>query len=84
MGLTSVRRINYKYGQVPSLGTQPPELEDRDGEQNEALLIHGEMVRDLLHHLDTHKLWSWMGSTEEAGRSAHQATLNHLSAVLAK
>ncbi|GAB0204584.1 hypothetical protein GRJ2_002924000 [Grus japonensis] len=34
-----------------SLGTQPPELEDRDGEQNEAPIIQGEM----LHHLDTHK-----------------------------
>ena len=38
-----------------SLGTQPPELEDREGEQNEAPIIHGEMVSNLLHHLDTHK-----------------------------
>ncbi|GAB0176192.1 mitochondrial enolase superfamily member 1 [Grus japonensis] len=38
-----------------SLGTQPPEVEDRDGEQNEAPIIQGEMVSDLLHHLDTHK-----------------------------
>ncbi|KAK4805322.1 hypothetical protein QYF61_018185 [Mycteria americana] len=38
-----------------SWGTQPPELEDRDGEQNEAPIIQGEMVSDLLHHLDTHK-----------------------------
>ncbi|GAB0207583.1 mitochondrial enolase superfamily member 1 [Grus japonensis] len=38
-----------------SLGTQPPELEDRDGEQNEAPIIQAEMVSDLLHHLDTHK-----------------------------
>ncbi|KAK4825063.1 hypothetical protein QYF61_023067 [Mycteria americana] len=38
-----------------SLGTQPPELEDRDGEQNEAPIIQGEMVSDLLHHLGTHK-----------------------------
>ncbi|KAK4813080.1 hypothetical protein QYF61_007582 [Mycteria americana] len=36
-------------------GTQPPELEDRDGEQNEAPIIQGEMVSDLLHHLDTHR-----------------------------
>ncbi|KAK4832460.1 hypothetical protein QYF61_023507 [Mycteria americana] len=27
-----------------SVGTQPPELEDRDTEQNEAPIIHGEMV----------------------------------------
>ncbi|KFQ80676.1 hypothetical protein N337_11774, partial [Phoenicopterus ruber ruber] len=33
--------------------TQPPELEE--GEQNEAPIIQGEMVSDLLHHLDTHK-----------------------------
>ena len=32
------------------LGTQPPELEDRDGEQNEAPIIQGQMVSDLLHH----------------------------------
>ncbi|KAK4819807.1 hypothetical protein QYF61_011601 [Mycteria americana] len=36
-----------------SLGTQPPELEDRDGDQNGAPIIQGEMVSDLLHHLDT-------------------------------
>ncbi|KAK4830434.1 hypothetical protein QYF61_011142 [Mycteria americana] len=38
-----------------SPGTEPPELEDRDGEQNEAPIIQGEMVSDLLHHLETHK-----------------------------
>ncbi|KAK4819089.1 hypothetical protein QYF61_025348 [Mycteria americana] len=38
-----------------SLGTQPLELEDRDGDQNGAPVIQGEMVSDLLHHLDTHK-----------------------------
>ncbi|KAK4827457.1 hypothetical protein QYF61_018178 [Mycteria americana] len=36
-------------------GTQPLELQDRDGEQNEAPIIQGEMVSDLLHHLDTHE-----------------------------
>ena len=35
---------------ICSPGTQPPELEDRDGEQNEAPIIQGEMVSDLLHH----------------------------------
>jgi len=44
-----------------SPGTQPPELEDGDGEQNEAPIIHGEMVSNLLHHLDTYKS---MGSTQ--------------------
>ncbi|GAB0181327.1 mitochondrial enolase superfamily member 1 [Grus japonensis] len=38
-----------------SLGTQPPGLEGRDGEQNEAPIIQGEIVSDMLHHLDTHK-----------------------------
>ncbi|KAK4831137.1 LOW QUALITY PROTEIN: hypothetical protein QYF61_015440 [Mycteria americana] len=38
-----------------SLGTQPPELEDRDRDQNGAPIIQGEMVSDLLYHLDTHK-----------------------------
>ncbi|KAK4824521.1 hypothetical protein QYF61_016101 [Mycteria americana] len=33
-----------------SLGTQPPELEDRDGDQNGAPISQGEMVSDLLHH----------------------------------
>ncbi|KFQ72658.1 RNA-directed DNA polymerase from mobile element jockey, partial [Phaethon lepturus] len=37
------------------LGTQPPELEDKGGKQNEAPTIQREMVSDLLHHLDTHK-----------------------------
>ncbi|KAK4825315.1 hypothetical protein QYF61_026834 [Mycteria americana] len=55
-----------------SLGTQPLELEDRDGDQNGAPIIQGEMVSDLLHHLDTHKSMgpdeihprdpSWLGS----------------------
>ncbi|KAK4820841.1 hypothetical protein QYF61_007815 [Mycteria americana] len=36
-------------------GIQPPELEDRDGEQNKPPIIQEEAVNDLLHHLDTHK-----------------------------
>ena len=47
-----------------SQGTQPPELEDRDGEQNEASMIQGEMVTDLLHHVETHKSMGGMGSTQ--------------------
>ncbi|KAK4815882.1 hypothetical protein QYF61_009933 [Mycteria americana] len=68
-----------------SLGTQPSESEDKDGDQNGAPIIQREMVNDLLHHLDTHKS---MGpdemhlSTEGAGGGACQATLHHLSAVL--
>ncbi|KAK4831483.1 LOW QUALITY PROTEIN: hypothetical protein QYF61_017984 [Mycteria americana] len=33
-----------------------PELEDRDGEQHEAPIIQGEILSDLLHHLDTHTM----------------------------
>lgn len=33
-----------------SLGTQHSELVDRNGEQNEALVIHEEMIIDFLHH----------------------------------
>ncbi|KAK4819024.1 hypothetical protein QYF61_024178 [Mycteria americana] len=36
-------------------GIQPPELEDRDGEQNKTPIIQEEAVNDLLCHLDTHK-----------------------------
>jgi len=35
--------------------TQPPEQEDRDGEQKETPKIQGEMVSDMLHHIDTHR-----------------------------
>ncbi|KAK4832988.1 hypothetical protein QYF61_027012 [Mycteria americana] len=38
-----------------ALVTQPPESEDRDRDQNRDPIIQGEMVSDLLHHLDTHK-----------------------------
>ena len=36
-------------------GSRGTQIEDRDREQNEAPIIQGEMVSDLLHHLDTHK-----------------------------
>ncbi|KAK4813791.1 hypothetical protein QYF61_026373 [Mycteria americana] len=59
-----------------SLGTQPPELEDRDGEQNKAPIIQGEMVSDLLHHLDTHKSMGLDG--------IHPRVLRELVEVLTK
>ncbi|KAK4823184.1 hypothetical protein QYF61_027088 [Mycteria americana] len=59
-----------------SPGTQLPELEDRDGEQNEAPIIQGEMVSNLLHHLDTHKS---MGPDEIQPR-----VLRELAEVLTK
>ncbi|GAB0190115.1 hypothetical protein GRJ2_001476800 [Grus japonensis] len=36
-------------------GIQPPELEDRDREQNKPPIIQEEAVNNLLCHLDTHK-----------------------------
>ncbi|KAK4825912.1 hypothetical protein QYF61_003407 [Mycteria americana] len=59
-----------------SLGTQPLELEDRDGDQTGAPIIQGEMVSDLLHHLDTHKS---MGPDE-----IHPRVLRELVEVLTK
>ncbi|KAK4828050.1 hypothetical protein QYF61_023088 [Mycteria americana] len=59
-----------------SLGTQPPESEDRDGDQNGAPIMQGEMVSDLLHHLDTHKS---MGPDE-----IHPRVLKELAEVLTK
>ncbi|KAK4823371.1 hypothetical protein QYF61_001719 [Mycteria americana] len=59
-----------------SWGTQPPVLEDRDKEQNEAPIIQGEMVSDLLHHLDTHKSMGPDG--------IHPRILRELAEVLTK
>ncbi|PKU49671.1 rna-directed dna polymerase from mobile element jockey-like [Limosa lapponica baueri] len=42
-------QINYAQG------VQPPELEDKDGEQNNTPVIHEEVVNDLLMHLDLHE-----------------------------
>lgn len=38
-----------------SLVTQPPDLVDRDGEKNEALVICKEIVNGLLNHLNVHQ-----------------------------
>ncbi|KAK4815183.1 hypothetical protein QYF61_021043 [Mycteria americana] len=59
-----------------SLGTQPPKSEDRDGDQTGAPIIQGEMVSDLLHHLDTHKS---MGPDE-----IHPRVLKELAEELTK
>ncbi|KAK4828536.1 hypothetical protein QYF61_027212 [Mycteria americana] len=59
-----------------SLVIQPPESEDRDEDQNGAHIIQGEMVSDLLHHLDIHKS---MGPDE-----IHPRVLKELAEVLTK
>jgi len=51
-------------------------LEDRDRKQNEASVIQGEMVSDLLHYLDTHK------SMQPDG--IHPRVLRELAEVLTK
>ncbi|GAB0206514.1 hypothetical protein GRJ2_003117000 [Grus japonensis] len=66
--------FNSKTSSSP--GTQPRELEDRDGEQNEAPKIQGEMVSNLLHHLDTHKSMGLDGT--------HPRVLRELAEVLTK
>ncbi|KAK4828619.1 hypothetical protein QYF61_000071 [Mycteria americana] len=55
---------------------EPAELEDRDREQNEAPVIPGEMVSDLLHHLDTHRSMGPDG--------IHPRVLRELAEVLTK
>jgi len=48
-----------------SQGSQPPVLEDRDGEQNKPPIIQKEAVNDLLCHQDTYKPMGLDGSTQE-------------------
>ncbi|GAB0203024.1 mitochondrial enolase superfamily member 1 [Grus japonensis] len=57
-------------------GIQPPELEDRDREQNKPPMVQEEAVNDLLHHLDTHKSMGLDG--------IHPRVLRELAEELAK
>ncbi|GAB0175853.1 mitochondrial enolase superfamily member 1 [Grus japonensis] len=58
------------------LGTQPPELEDRDGEQSEAPITQGEIVSNLLHQLGQQKSMGLDG--------IHPRVLRKLAEVLTK
>ncbi|GAB0204509.1 mitochondrial enolase superfamily member 1 [Grus japonensis] len=59
-----------------SQGIQPPELEDRDREQNKPPMVQEEAVNDLLCHLDTHKSMGLDG--------IHLGVLRELAKELAK
>jgi len=59
-----------------SQDTQPPVLEDRDGEQNKPPIIQEEAVIDLLYHLDTYKSMGPNG--------IHPRVLSELAEELAK
>jgi len=64
-----------------SLGTQSPELEDRDGEKNEAPIIEGEMVSDLPHHTDTPKSMGPDGIHSMAPRELVEVLTKPLSII---
>lgn len=64
-----------------SQAAQPPELEGK--EQNEASIIQGEMVSDLLCHLDTWIHGARWNPLKELVEVLHWAAFHHLPAVLA-
>jgi len=65
-----------------SQGSQPPVLEDRDGEQNKSPIIQEEAAMPPGHLQVYGARWDPPKSAEGTGGGADQATLHHLSAVL--
>lgn len=58
-----------------SLATQLCELEDRNGEQDEVILIQGEMLSDLLYHVDALR-------SMEPGGSWRNCPLSHFPSFI--
>ncbi|KAK4827173.1 hypothetical protein QYF61_015135 [Mycteria americana] len=70
------RKVTKGVGHGAAPVPAPPELEDRDREQNKPPIIEEEAVNDLLHHLDTHKSMGLDG--------IHPRVLRELAEELAK
>jgi len=62
-------------------GTQSPELKHRDGEKNKALIIPGEMVSELLHHLHTHRSMGTDGIHPRIPRELAEVLTKPLSTI---
>ncbi|KAK4813305.1 LOW QUALITY PROTEIN: hypothetical protein QYF61_023456 [Mycteria americana] len=76
LGTWFTLQVNSREVGLLFSGYPTPELEDKDGEQNEAPIIQGEMVSDLLHHLDTRRSMGLHG--------IHPRVLRELAEVLTK
>jgi len=62
--------------------TQPPEVENRDGEQNEGPIIHGEKDSDiLLYHLDTHRIMGLDGIYPRVQKTSTEVLTEPLSII---
>ncbi|RMC17379.1 hypothetical protein DUI87_05960 [Hirundo rustica rustica] len=62
-------------------GYQPPELEDREREQNEDTIFQEEMAGELLHHLNTHKSMELDGINPRVLRELAEQLTKQLSVI---
>jgi len=74
---TSVFNSQTSYSQ----GSQPPVLEDKEGEQNKPPIIQEEAVNDLLCHLDTYKSMAPDGIHPKVLRELTEELDNPLSII---